>query len=344
VNEPWAIAAPLGGELRRLVLIALALPVGVVVIDQLLWELPGLFPYRRTGEWLFYPWLVAKTALVAWCAGKFLGPTLYGWIVFFWGQALVDVQTFHASVGLLGHNWDGLEHSLVAAQAGFLATWSVLGKTALRWRLTCVLLAAAVIAHHASSLRLNWRIDALPPLLAITAVILAACCFGLRALGFYIRPFEQPGKHRDYEDLQFGVKHMLIWTAALAPLLLVVRGFDLAVFRQFGRVDIFAAALICATTALVALATVWFVLGRRHLVLRAALLLTLIAGASVALYFKSMQLQSIYGEYPDPMAVGLAVRMRPLWTAWFALVSGLLAAMLLFLRESGFRLVRSKSR
>jgi hypothetical protein len=342
VSEPPVRAAFIaGGDLRRFALVAVALPAGVVAVDQLLWELPALFPFRRTGEWLFYPWLVAKTALLAWCAGRLLGPTLYGWIVFFWGQALVDVQTFHASVGLLGHDWDGLEHSLVAAQAGFLAAWGALGQTALRWRVTSVLLAAAVITLHASSLRLNWGMDALPPLLVISAGLLIICCGALRAAGFRIKPIVPVGD----DSLQFGVKHMLIWTAAMAPLLVVVREFDWNIFREFGVFDVVPAALICAGTALASLATVWFVLGTRRSVVRAIVLAAILIVGGVVLSATSAELQQpIYGKDAYQLSVQLYARMQSLWPAWLPLVSGLLAAMLLFLRASGFRLARPKGR
>src|SRR5436853_4556693 len=117
---------------RRIVLVGVALPAAIVVLDYVAWTANGSMHVSQ----LFLPWLVVKAAILSWCAGRFLGASVYGWIIFLWCQALLDVQTFGASQGVLGYRLTALTHALVSAQIGFLLVWTVVGDAKLPWRIT----------------------------------------------------------------------------------------------------------------------------------------------------------------------------------------------------------------
>jgi hypothetical protein len=102
--------------------------------------------------------------------------------------------------------------------------------------------------------------------------------------------------------------------------------------------------LICVLTATVCLATIWFALGGGSLLWRTAFFLAAVAVAGGAMFGFSERMRVLYGEWPEPILVNTTVTLGHLWGAWFALVGGLLAAMLLFLRAAGYRLAKNADR
>jgi hypothetical protein len=324
-------------------LIALTLPTAIAAVDHLTWMNWSAFASYETRQQLFFSWMVAKTALLAWFAGRMFGATLYGWLLLGWGIALIDVNTFRASIG--SDDVAGLAYTSLSAQLGFLVLWSILATTAAAWRIAAGMVATAGIILHATSLYSGWSFESMPVTQALAAVVVAILCISLRLAGFRLqhiaRASELP-ESKLREVFQFGVKHMLIWTTALPPLLLVMKGIDWVVYRRLGYVDVFPAALISACTALVTLATIWLILGQGNVTLRVAFTTFAIFFAGLTMYAQSSKYLLVYGPWPNPPMIRMTVTIAGLWYVWFALVSGLLAAMLLFLRAAGYRLVRPK--
>jgi hypothetical protein len=328
-------------DVRRFALVALTLPTAIMAVDHLAWMNRSLLADYVTWHQFFFVWLVVKTALLAWFAGRMFGATLYGWILLGWGIALIDVNTFRASLG--SDDVAGLAYTSLSAQLGFLVLWSILATTAAAWRIAAGMVATAGIIFYATSLHSGWSYDSMPITQALAAVVVAILCISLRLAGFRLQqlvgaPELRESKQR--EIFQFGVKHMLIWTTALPPLLLVMKGIDWFVYRRLGYVDLFPAALISVCTALVTLATIWLVLGQGNIVLRIAFAAFAILVAGLTMYAQSSSYLLGYGPWPNEPMIRMTVTLGGLWGVWFALVSGLLAAMLLFLRAAGYRLVR----
>jgi hypothetical protein len=332
-------------DVRRFALVALTLPTAIAAVDHLPWMNWSVFASYGTRQQFFFLWLVAKTALLAWCAGRMFGATLYGWILLGWGVALIDVNTFRASIG--SDDVAGLAFTSISAQLGFLVLWSILATTAAAWRIAAGMAATAGIIFHATSLHAGWSYDSMPITQALAAFVVAILCVSLRLAGFRLQQIDRlpdPGESKQRDVFQFGVKHMLIWTTALPPLLLVMKGIDWFVYRQLGYVDIFPAALLSACTALVTLATIWLVLGQGLAVLRIAFAALAIFAVGWTMYVQSISYALVYGPWPRQPMIRMIITLESLWGVWFALVSGLLAAMLLFLRAAGYRLVRPKLR
>jgi hypothetical protein len=170
---------------------------------------------------------------------------------------------------------------------------------------------------------------------------MALLCGGLRLLGFVLRaaPSDDrsqpvPSKLRTY---QFSMKHMLIWFSVTGPLLLFVRSLDYS-----GR-GFFPAALLAATVATVNLIAIWAVLGAGHWIVRIASVLGVPFLIALGMTYYSAYLKSTATPpwYDDSYAIAwVIVEMHDHWFAWLWFDAALLAALLLFLRACGFRLMR----
>jgi hypothetical protein len=149
----------------------------------------------------------------------------------------------------------------------------------------------------------------------------------------------QPGKHRTY---QFGMKHMLIWFTVSGPLLLFIRSIDIG-----GR-GIFPGALLAVSVATVNLLAIWAVLGAGYRIVRFAAVLAIPFLIALGMSYYSAYLKSSVktptGIWPPWYRYGTMTwvigEMEDHWIAWLWLDAALLAALLLFLRASGHRLVR----
>jgi hypothetical protein len=330
---------------KRVAFVGLALPTAIVLIDRLAWMPHGQF---QGGELrlLFFPWLVAKATLLSWCAGRFLGATLYGWIIFFWCQALLDVHTFGASQGMFGYELDSLAHTLISAQVGFLTVWTLLGTAPLPWRVTSFLAAVAAILAQSKILDTNWGIRELPLMQWVAAGIVAIVCVGLHFSGFRIRQIALTPSSSDAakpETFQFGVKDMLMWMTALAPLLLVVRGLDVSGLRELGVGDISTAATLSLCIAIVMLASIWLALGGGPIAFRLVATAGVVGVTGFVLWQMASSWRALRMNWnwrQDSRLELLVAEMGALWWAWLGLLGALFAAMLLFLRAAGYRLAK----
>jgi hypothetical protein len=346
--RPDGVTHPAEGrsELRRFALVALTLPTAIVLVDHLTWMNPSLPASHEARQQFFLLWLVAKSALLAWCSGRAFGATFYGWTLLGWGVALIDVHTYGASNDLFrSDDVAGLAYTIISAQAGFLVLWSILATTAAAWRIAAGMVATAGIIFHATSLDSGWALEPLTVVQTLAAGVSAILCVSLRLTGFRLQQIAvatslHGAQQRDV--FQFGVKHMLIWTTALPPLLLVMKGIDWVVYRRLGVLDIFPAGLLSGCTALVTLATIWLILGKGNVILRIAFAAFAILVAGLTMYAQSSSYLLAYGPWPNQPMIRMVIALGSLWGVWFALVSGLLAGMLLFLQAAGYKLTRSK--
>jgi hypothetical protein len=317
----------------RLLLFAVLVPIVVAASNQLL--LAAIGTHRELAPWL-YPWIVTSTAALNWCTGRYLSPVSLRWIIFAWCLALLDLLTF---IACLTHRVDyQFGYALVSAQISLLSLWAISGPGSWQMRLPSVAVVAPIIVAFCGSfvgsayMARNWNV-----VMFITAPVVAVLCGGLRYFGFLLREPSSvdTGKRPSY---QFGVKHMLIWLTVTGPLLLFVRSLD------FGGRGLYPAALLAVSVATVDLIAIWAVLGGGYWIIRVASLLGVpfvIAKGMIyySVYLKSSSYASRAGGWYGTIGWSLA-DMKDLWTAWLWLDAALLAALLLFLRASGYRLIR----
>ena len=257
------------GRLMKVAIIATALPLALILIDHFLWSSPSLIgsssAVRRT---LYFPRIVVETALLAWVAGRFLGVTLFGWFSF-----MARGTRQHSCLRRI--TWDdeppvcSLATTVISAQIGSSVAWSILAT----W--PCM----AAVLRVSSDYRRDLSHPGSKPAgkgvatadSTMAGLIVAAVCFTLRLGRFQMLNLsEGSGSERDRGQVfRFGVKDMLVWTAALAPLMVVLRGLEMISLRRAGMVDVYPAGLICGCIALITLAALWLTLGSGMLALRA---------------------------------------------------------------------------
>ena len=200
-----------------------------------------------------------STAVLSWCVGRYLNPAWLRWLIFGWCLTLLDILTIAAC--LSGPIPRDFAYVLVAAQAGLLVVWSVSAKVSWQIRLPTAMLAAAFLIAFAGI----WRDDEWSVLVTVTVAIVCLVSGILRWNGFTLQRTKSPetqNSHQvDFGTLQFGIRHMLIWAAAIAPLLIVARGVEYFMFASLGGKGALPGVLISLCIAITALTAIWSVLG-----------------------------------------------------------------------------------
>jgi hypothetical protein len=178
-------------------------------------------------------------------------------------------------------------------------------------------------------------------LLELVALILL--CVQLRGWGFHLSQvagiLEGKPSSRS-QPLQFGLRHMLTLISVCAICLGMARAAGmLRMDALMGYVfsDIVFMISIAILTAMMLVVTFWATLGQGSTVLRAVLfLVVLVFAGSCASWYATHRT-------PIPSPLRDLQQWRALgweWWLWFASAGGILAALLLFVRGLGFRLVR----
>jgi hypothetical protein len=232
--------------------------------------------------------------------------------------------------------------------------WAFFGDTrwALRW--PAMILAVAGLYFLWRSLGDGWSQRQWNELLVLQVVTLSVMCGMLRLARFRLSVVEPDSSLFVAGDavrrpLQFGIKHVLIWTTALAILLGIARALDLLTWRaaqelvRGGMIWKLTVATMSAITIIVAL---WAALGRGHWLSRFAVGLTLVLMLGTVLSAWSLGKAAVARR--APMGAWSTVHWELLtwyeigwwWLGWLFLTGGLLAATLIILRVRGYRLMR----
>ncbi|MCI0333991.1 MAG: hypothetical protein L0228_12300 [Planctomycetes bacterium] len=331
-------------SLRRLFLFAVLLPAAVAASSQLLLE-------TASGA-LLYPWLTFTTAILSWCVGRYLQPAWLQWIVLAWCLALLDLLTIAACLG--GGVQNHFAYVLISAQISLIALWAILAPVRWQWRLPGLLAAAPVVILFARYFNTGWRgyLRDWDVLMLLTAVVVILLCGSLRLLGFSLQRVNGGAlalaTHSDIRAHQFGLKHMLAWATALVPMLLVFRGIDFFVLNRLGAQGSFSLALVALSIATVDLIAIWAALGHGPLVIRLAVLLVVPFFLAVGTIQWMASVESMFRIRWRTLSrfdtlLGEIVDARETWLTWLWLNAALLAALLLFLRAKGYRLMRRRS-
>jgi hypothetical protein len=174
----------------------------------------------------------------------------------------------------------------------------------------------------------------------LTTVIVMILCVGLRLLGFSLCDLnaisnEAVESDRTRRTVQFGMKHMLIWMTLTGPIVLIGREIDIG-----GA--LFPALLLAVSVATINLVAIWSVLGSGLWPIRLITLFLLpyaigIGQESYSLHLKASLSRNIA---PSLAASPLMADMADHWKMWMFFDAVLLAALLVFPRASGYRLMR----
>jgi hypothetical protein len=293
---------------------------------------------------------IAQVAAVGILVGRLIDwPVLRAFMVG-WGWLFLNVQVQAAVLtsAYMPHQEEfaKLVPILGGAQIGLLLIWAMLGTQphwAVRWPVsTLVALVLAILSG-------GWRGD----LLATQTVVLAMLCGVLIWQGFRLfRPEGNPAialgqGGAGLPRLQFGLRHVLIWTTSLAILLAVLRGFDLLSMRGvyfLRNANVREIAMTGSLTAIVLVISLWAALGAGNAWLRWPL--GILGGLIVALAsgFTHWITRSPAGRIPrmsyPTSAWDSFWRREEEHILWLGLAGALLFAGLVYFRTQGLRLAR----
>jgi hypothetical protein len=327
-------------SLARLFSLAVSLPAAVAATNYAL-----LFGSDRDlTRGFLYPEMALSAAIVSWCVGRYLWPAWLRWSVFVWALLLLDLMTIAACLG--GPVRSSFGYVLVTAQIGFLVLWAILGPQRWQWRLPIVIVAAAIVVGFSGSFDRDWSSQAWSVMMFLAAVLVAMLCGGLRWLGFSLRRGSDstPAVSAGHGEgmYQFGTRHMMIWAAAIAPLLLVARGLDIVFLKVFDAQGTLPAGLLVVALATVCLIAIWAVLGNGNLLARTVALLLIPPALGAAMRFVSDARGTQANRWQSRILSGMDDIGND-WVIWMGLTAALLAALLLFLRADGYLLTRIRS-
>jgi len=342
-------------SLLRLLLIGVVVPAGCSALDH------ALLSHMTSGSSnsggmivLTLAAFIVQVGLLGVLCGYWIDAPLLRWIIYGWCWVLIDVQALTA-IALGGHAryWGNAQHmlpsSLFNAQLGLVTIWAVLGTTQWYFRWPAALVLAVLCCppllglHYSGSELSGFFIMQIVVLLVICGVLRwRGFCLAAPAAATSIGP-EEPRR------LQFGVRHVLIWTTSVAFALGLARALDLfspdiaaSLLGERWLVNITAGGLL----AIVLVVALWAALGEGSWLRLVALVCVAPAAGvlvSASQWYHRMHLSSLRRVTPSPWTGMFWQRwLHYEWwlIAWTCLAGGLLFAALLIYRTRGYRLTR----
>lgn len=279
--------------------------------------------------------------------GKLIEWPVLRWLIYGWCWLLVDMQ-FLSAAWLAGRDSFLLTNGMFGAQIGLITIWAILGTTRWVFRLPIALVLVTLLSLPlAMSGGWYYYYSNIEYLFAIQTLALAALCGLLRWNGYRLLPLEAtPVADAEQRTSQFGVRHLLVWTTALAIALAAARSFEvlsprmLAGFRYNGW-DwglLLTQGLLLAIVLIVAL---WAALGQGSAWLRWSLLVVSALSTGFLAAFLQYQADKRAGRFFLAFFDWRAFwDWYQNWIAVFVLAASLLFATLLIVRVRGYRLQR----
>jgi hypothetical protein len=344
-------------HLPRLLPVALLLPAGIAGVNYAIVAGQGTDGGPGPLLWGQFAWYVVQVGIVGWAVGRGISHPLLKWIVFGWILLLINLLTSAQAMNA-GTNWRAepsmAPAALMAGEMGLCVVWAFFGDTRWTWRWPAMILAAGVLYFLWLSLGSASQRQMWTELLLLQVVTLSVLCGLLRLFGFRLLVLAADEAKLAADDprrrrLQFGIKHVLIWTTALAVLLGIAKGLDLLrwqVAQELVRYGLLWKLTVATTSAMVIIVALWVALGRGHWALRysAGLIFTLLIGGGLGMWSMAKaaaaRARGWRGwSFPDSQLLQL-YEVGWWWLGWLFLCGGLLAATLIILRVLDYRLVR----
>ena len=340
-------------DLPRLFLLAAVLPAAIAAVNYALVDRhlhDGALTLRVGGQ---FAWYVAQVGLVGYAVGHGLSQPVWRWLVFGWILLLIDLLA--AAFAMDRENGESalLSAALWSGQMGLCVVWGFLGDTRWTLRWPAMIVAMAALYFLWIGLGNSWGQHIWTELLALQVGTLSLLCGILYASGFRLRivaaTYEQlAGDDGQRRPLQFGIKHVLIWTTALAVVLGIAKGMDLLrwqVAQQLVREGLIWKSTVATMSASAIVVALWAAVGRGHCLLRYPLGLIFVASIGTGLSLWSLRNATattamIWSSWTaETWQLFQWYRIGWWWLAWTFLSGGLLAATLMILRVLGYRLV-----
>ena len=312
------LAQPAKPSLPRIILVGLVVPVLLALLDR--WLLAREFKFvfisrREVAASQAMILFVLQVGLLGVLCGRLIHSPWLRWIIFGWCLLFTDLNAASSLV-------PEASQALFTAQIGLVTVWAVLGTSSWKIRTPVVLLLIPLL----------WAQITQTAALCLICFILRSQRFRLASITEETLAGNPPNASSPApRPIQFGVRDVLLWTTALAPLLAVSR---------LGQGRMLTDGILHAIVLVVAL---WAALGQGAAWLRWPLLALFAFAAGLILAQVDW-----YGLRWFPIA-------PPFWSnehlqyicdwqwdtiAAFFLAGGMLAATLLIYRVLGYRLCR----
>jgi hypothetical protein len=361
LQAPVDIATPSrSSAIRRLLAAAVLLPAVIASVDYALLGSYNTGPATNLETFFHLAWYVVQVGIVGWVVGSVIEQSIGRWIVFGWVLLLINLLTF--TLALSGPGWSPppflAPAALLAGQIGLCVVWAFFGDSPWLLRWPAMAFLSACLAWFWSAFNSGYTQEIWNELLVLQVLSLLALCSLLRLFGFRLARVQPAhltttGEGADRRVLQFNIKHVLIWTTAMAAMLGVARGLDmlnLQTAQQILRGGLGSKMIVAVTSAIVIIVALWVALGQGHWLARysVGVAFALLTGVGLA-FWSNYRFAAINSGFPRFWTSDLW-RLREFyevgwwWLAWLFLSSGLLAATLIILRVLDYRLVKSTAK
>jgi hypothetical protein len=285
--------------------------------------------------------------VLGWCAGRYLFPGWLAFLIYAWSLALLDLLTIIACMAGPLHR--EFAYAVLATQCCALAIWSTLADTGWQNRFPAALGASSIVILFAGF----WQNEEWSVLLIVTVTVVAALGMTFRFVGIRIArdiPADAGRNASNHGQHQFGIRHILMWAAAMSPFLIMTKGANYRVLLTFLSYGLLLAVVISTCIAITAFIAVWALLSSRRRLLRLLVAIVSIAAVpfildgSVSALFATGMLPKYRGYWPNDAIVGAYHDIRNQIYVWYAILGGMTAALFMFLLGQNYRLVRSRDR
>lgn len=322
----------------RLLLASVALPALVVTIDD------RALAYAEARRWpdalmaVLYAWFVVQIGMLSYTAGRLLQN--WGWRLLIVGWSLLLINLTLGRIAMMTYDAAYLlALALFASEVGALASWLVLGATALPGRLATAAAAYLPVAYLKDCVHLHWGgpwNDAWTIIVAVQVGSVAAAVALLRAAGYRIESCRGDTAGAAGGPVQFSLRHLLIATTVVAVVIPLMQQ-TLRSSQWLSSLQWLHAAADGLLLGLVSITALWMALGKGRRMIKAILFVMLATAAAGALWWleTSIAYKVRWSLRPEPLTD--AGRW---WFAWTLLTGSFLAGSLLVLRATEHRLVR----
>lgn len=347
--------------IKRLLLVGVLMPAVFSGLDHGLLTSLNYYASDLRVITLVMAAFVVQVGLMGWLCGSLLDNPWWRWGLYIWCWVLVDLQLLSVSVvtNTGGSRYGGmLPGALYAAQVGLCTIWAILGTT--RWMIrlpACAVLGTLLAVPQHGGYQNEFE------LMFLQMIALGALCLLLRWRRFKLMQIEPasgatplgPPSGKQAAQMQFSIRHVLIWTSTMAVVLGILRALDLLSieallpYAQFDFIFLASAGLLVAAVFVIAF---WAALGAGPWWLRLAVLLLALPAVGMVLAVLSWNAERIR-YYPGSDFTALWTSpwgWQSLWDFhhwllyWVALAGSLLFASLLIHRAIGLRLIRTVRR
>jgi hypothetical protein len=329
--------------LLRMLLVGVAVPAALSWLNN---ELLLALTRGSVSAPVVFAVYVIEVGVLGLLAGGLIANPVLRWFIYGWSWAFLDLHVFVGTLELRDIRVLMLADSLYAAQIGLLVIWAILGVRpgiAIRWPIALVV-STGFIPFITTG---NW-------ILVLTQIV-TLTTLAYRQFRQYrlldtdtLDPAARPSTP---QPVQFGVRHVLIWTTTIAVLLAIFKALNLLslnVLRGLMRDSTLATIADGGFAAIVLIIALWAGLGRGPAWLRWPLPIAFPFLVGAAINFIHWLTTSPYGRFPGTQ--NLARVWSRMWHSndqritWLCLAGALLFAGLLFFRVQGVRLGRLEVR